>query len=58
MRSNKFKIETWDAGWWQIRNALSDVNLCKAQIDELKVLHNQLKAKILPQISAYKIISV
>lgn len=56
VRTTKFKIENWDAGWWQIRNALDDVNLGKELFDELKVLHNLLRNKILPEISRYQII--
>jgi hypothetical protein len=56
MRTMKFKIETWDAGWWQIRNALADVDLAKEMFAEMKVLHNNLKTKILPQITEYGII--
>ena len=56
IRAAKFRIENWDAGWWQIRNALDDVNLGKKMFDELKELHNQLKNKILPEISRYQII--
>ncbi|MDQ6786900.1 MAG: hypothetical protein M3033_08845, partial [Acidobacteriota bacterium] len=26
VRTTKFKIESWDAGWWQIRNVLADVH--------------------------------
>jgi hypothetical protein len=58
MRTMKFKIETWDAGWWQIRNALADVDLAKEMFAEMKVLHNNLKSKILPKISEYGIMSV
>ncbi len=56
VRATKFKIESWDAGWWQIRNVLADNNLGKESFDELKILHNQLRAKLLPQISEYQII--
>ncbi len=58
VHTTKFKIESWDAGWWQIRNVLADGNLGKELFDELKTLHNQLRAKLLPQISAYQIISI
>lgn len=54
--TSKFKIENWDAGWWQIRNALSDVNLGKELLVELKVLHGELREKILPQICEYGIL--
>ncbi|MEO6051906.1 MAG: hypothetical protein ABIP78_11320 [Pyrinomonadaceae bacterium] len=54
--TTKFKIENWDAGWWQIRNALGDVNLGKEIMAELKVYHGQLREKIVPEISRYGII--
>ena len=53
VRTPKFKIETWDAGWWQIRNVLLDVNLAMDLFEELKVLHTALKNKILPDIYTY-----
>jgi len=56
LRTPKYKIETWDAGWWQIRNALTDVNLASNLFDELKVLHNKLRDKLLPQIYEYEFI--
>lgn len=56
MRSNKFKIETWDAGWWQIKQAMADVDLYKLELKDLKVLHDKLKAKILPRLKEYQII--
>lgn len=56
MRTQKFKIATWDTGFWQIRNAMADVDLHKAEYDALKVLHNTLKEKLLPQIEEYGII--
>jgi len=56
LRTPKYKIETWDAGWWQIRNALTDVNLASNLFDELKVLHNKLREKLLPQIYEYEFI--
>ena len=56
MRTNKFKIETWDAGWWQIKQALGDVDLCKPELKDLKALHDTLKEKILPKLKEYKII--
>jgi len=56
LRTPKFKIETWDAGWWQIRNALTDANLANNLFDELKKLHNNLREKLLPQIDNYKFV--
>ncbi len=54
--TSKFKIENWDAGWWQIRNALGDVSLGKELMTELKTLHGALREKILPEISRYGIL--
>jgi len=56
LRTPKFKIETWDAGWWQIRMALNEQNLAEELFTILKDRHNTLKTKILPQISEYGII--
>ena len=57
VRTTKFKIETWDTGWWQIRNVLADANLGKEMFDEIKILHNKLKVEILPKIAEYEIMS-
>jgi hypothetical protein len=56
IRTPKFLIHTWDAGWWQIRNALAEVNLCEPTLVALKASHNALREKLLPQIAAYGII--
>lgn len=56
LATTKFKIESWDAGWWQIRKALADVDLEREIIAELKTFHNQLRDKILPEISRYGIL--
>jgi len=54
LKTTKFKIETWDAGWWQVRNALNDQNLGEDLSKELKSAHDQLKAKLLPKVYEYK----
>jgi len=56
LRTPKYKIETWDAGWWQIRNALTDVNMASDLFEELKELHNKLRDKLLPHIDNYKFV--
>ncbi len=56
LRTNKFKIETWDAGWYQIRMALKNADLAAVQLSDLKQLHRALRAKLLPQLSEYGII--
>lgn len=54
--SNKYKIETWDAGWWQIKQSLTEVHLCKQELNELKALHITLKDKILEKLIEFEII--
>jgi len=56
LRTPKFKIETWDAGWYQIRMALKDAELADDFLKELKLAHNKLKEKLIPQLKEYKII--
>ena len=41
-----WKIETWDVGYYQIRNAMK--NLCDSA--PLREKHDALRAKLLPQI--------
>ena len=50
LRTPKFKIATWDAGWWQARSALADASLGDAELAALKAAHEALKAKLLPQV--------
>jgi hypothetical protein len=56
LRTNKFKIEHWDTGWWQIKQVLQDENLQTAELKALKALHDQLKEKLLPQLQKSGII--
>lgn len=44
----KFKIETWDAGWYQVRGALKDAGLLDDR--EFRRLFAMLGEKLLPQI--------
>ena len=46
----RFKIETWDVGWFQIRQALKDQNLYSAELDHLSKAMKVLSNKIEPQI--------
>ena len=57
LRTSKFKIETWDAGWYQIRMALKNADLAADLLSDIKVLHHALRDKLLPQLSEYGIIS-
>ena len=45
-----WKIETWDVGYYQIRNAMKDVPT--AGTPSLRIAHDTLRAKLLPQIYA------
>ena len=56
LQRKKFKIETYDAGWYQIRQALLDACLGTDLFADLKYRHDQLKAKILPQLYDYGIL--
>lgn len=56
IRTNKFKIETWDAGWWQIKQALADVLLGQKELKELRIAHERLREKLLEQLKAYQMI--
>jgi hypothetical protein len=57
LSTNEFKIHDWDAGWWQIRNALLDQNLGLDLLESLKAAHSLLKENILPQIFDYGFLS-
>lgn len=53
MATNKWKIDTWDAGWYQIRRCLSEHNLGSDELKELTKLNEKLAEKILPQIEEF-----
>ncbi len=53
----KFKIATWDAGWWQIRRALEDQTLGNDLLKRIKAKHVVLRGKLLPQLVDYGFIS-
>ena len=46
-----WKIETWDVGFYQVRNAMKDVATKGAP--SLRIAHDALRAKILPQIYTF-----
>jgi hypothetical protein len=52
LRTSKFKIETWDAGWWQVRQALADRELGVLELAALKKAHAALREKLLPSIES------
>lgn len=53
MATHKWKIDTWDAGWYQIRRCLAEHNLATDEIKELNKANAILANKILPQIEEY-----
>ena len=57
LQREKFKIETYDAGWYQIRQALLDANLGADLLVDLKHRHEILKEKLLPQLYEYGILN-
>lgn len=57
LRTTKFKIQTWDAGWYQIRMALQNANLAEDLLEQRKQLHRNLRDKLLPQLYEYGIVS-
>jgi len=56
LQREKFKIETYDAGWYQIRQALLDAKLGDDLFADLKRQQDQLKEKILPLLYDYGIL--
>ncbi len=53
MTTKKWKIDTWDAGWLQIRRCLNDHNIAIEELKELNIANENLALKILPQIGEY-----
>jgi len=54
----EFGIETYDAGWHQIRKALQKANMGTDLLADLKQRHDLLKESILPQLVDYGIVNV
>lgn len=52
----KFRIENWDVGLWQIKQALKDSYLEKNYIDNLKYAHKKLGEILLKQLYDYQFI--
>ena len=53
MATHKWKINTWDAGWYQIRRCLTEHNLATDELKELSKANELLANKILPQIETF-----
>ncbi len=48
-----WKIETWDAGFYQIRGALKAAGLAETELAALKTAHDKLGEKLLPRVYDY-----
>lgn len=53
MATNKWKISSWDAGWYQIRRCLTEHNLGADEIKFLSKANENLANKILPLIEEF-----
>lgn len=53
LRTGKFKVETWDAGWWQVRSALKDRSLAGAELEAVRRAHDALREKLRPLVSHF-----
>ncbi|AWM33192.1 hypothetical protein [Hymenobacter nivis] len=51
LRTGHFRIGTWDAGWFQVRNALADQNLAPDLLADVKRHHAALGQWLLPQLA-------
>ena len=52
LRTAKFKLQSWDAGWWQVRSALADRGLGGESLTALKAAHDALRSKLDPAVKA------
>jgi len=53
MVTHKWKIDTWDVGWYQIRCCLAEHNIATDELKEVSKTNEKLANKILPQIEGY-----
>ncbi len=53
MATNKWKIDTWDAGWYQIRRCLTEHNIGLTELKEINSANDDLAKKILPKIEEF-----
>ena len=49
----KFKIDYWDCGWYQIRNALLDAKVGLEELNAVKEAHTKLALKLRPKVYEY-----
>ena len=53
LRAGNFKIQSWDAGWWQVRGALSERGMGAQALATLKETHEALRSKLTPAVDAF-----
>jgi hypothetical protein len=53
----KYKVEHWDAGWWQIKKCLVEAGLEADRLEEIEELKKKIGAKICDEAFALGIIS-
>ena len=53
MATQNWRIETWDAGWYQIRRCLLEHNIATDEIEILRKANEILGEKILPKIEEF-----
>ena len=57
LNRTKFKLSYWDAGWYQIRNALLDAGKGLEELNAVKIAHNKLRDKLRPKVYEYGFLS-
>jgi hypothetical protein len=53
LNRRKFKIDYWDVGWYQVRNALLDAGVGLAELNAVKEAHIKLTKKLQPKVYEY-----
>ena len=53
----KYKVEHWDAGWWQIKKCLVEAGLEKDRLEQIEEIKKQVGPKICEQALDLGIIS-
>ncbi len=55
--TSKFKVEHWDAGWWQVKRSLVEAGLEAERFSQVEMLKRQIGAKISSEAAALGIVS-
>jgi len=57
LNRTKYKLSYWDAGWYQVRNALLDAGKGLEELNALKTAHNKMRDKLRPKVYEYGFLS-